>query len=80
MNTNPTPTTALATGQVIHSSQRSALSENVLLNGERVRTIESSRLVLAWVAGELKVSCDVSRVNLPGAVRLQRPMRRARGV
>jgi hypothetical protein len=78
MNTNTTPHTALATGQVIHTSQRSAMSENVLPNGERVRTIESSRLEMKWVAGDLQVCCQVSRVNLPGAMQTPRSVPRAR--
>ncbi|RYH66082.1 MAG: hypothetical protein EON54_05235 [Alcaligenaceae bacterium] len=78
MNTHNTPRTTSAAGHTIHTSQRSAISENTLANGERVRSIESSRLVMSWVAGELKVWCDVSRVNLPGGMQM-RPSGRARG-
>lgn len=64
-----------------HSSTRTALSLNTdAATGQRVQTMTTSRLELAWVAGELRIACKASRVLMEATRDRQRPgMRSARG-
>lgn len=51
-----------------HASTRTALSLNTdASTGRRVQTMTTSRLELAWVAGELRIACKASRVQLDTA-------------
>ena len=48
-----------------HSSSRTAMSVNTdPVTGQRVQTMTTSQLQLAWVAGELHIACKASRVQL----------------
>lgn len=48
-----------------HTSSRSSLSMNTdPVTGQQVRTMTTSQLELAWVAGELRIACKASRVQL----------------
>lgn len=48
-----------------HTSSRSAMSVNTdPVTGQRVQTMTTSQLELAWVAGELHIACKASRVQL----------------
>lgn len=54
-----------ATTAPFHSSTRTAASLNTdVTTGQRVQTMTSSRLELAWVAGELRIACKASRVQM----------------
>ena len=65
MNTSRTPVSTPATGRPFHSSTRTALSLNTdAATGQRVQTMTTSQLQLAWVAGELRIACKASRVQL----------------
>lgn len=73
MNTSrPTPFTHPAAPVPFHSSSRTAISENTLPTGERVRVMETSRLEMTWRAGELVLRCQASRVMLPTAGQARR--------
>ena len=51
-----------------HTSSRSAMSVNTdPVTGQRVQTMTTSQLQLAWVAGELRIACKASRVQLDTA-------------
>ena len=68
-----------ATITPFHSSTRTALSLNTdAATGQRVQTMTTSRLELAWVAGELRIACKASRVQMDAAREQQR--RGARGM
>ncbi len=57
-----------------HSSSRTAMSVNTdPVTGQRVQTMTTSRLELAWVAGELRIACKASRVQMDAAREQQRP-------
>ena len=63
-----------ATITPFHSSTRTALSLNTdAATGQRVQTMTTSQLELAWVAGELRIACKASRVQLNAAREQQRP-------
>ena len=48
-----------------HASSRSAMSVNSdPVTGQRVQTMTTSQLQLAWVAGELRIACKASRVQM----------------
>lgn len=80
MNTSRTPFFAPTIGQLFHESLRTSVSANTdPVTGQRVQTMTTSRLQLAWVAGELRIACKASRVQLDADRALQRPLRRARG-
>ncbi len=70
-----------ATAAPFHSSCRTAVSLNTdATTGQRVQTMTTSRLELAWVAGELRIACKASRVLLDAAREQRRPgARGARG-
>ena len=69
-----------ATTAPLHSSTRTAMSVNTdPVTGQRVQTMTTSQLQLAWVAGELRIACKASRVQMDADRALQRPLRRARG-
>lgn len=68
-----------ATITPFHSSTRTALSLNTdAATGQRVQTMTTSQLQLAWVAGELRIACKASRVQMDAAREQQR--RGARGM
>lgn len=51
-----------------HTSSRTAMSVNTdPITGQRVQTITTSQLQLAWVAGELRIACKASRVQMDAA-------------
>lgn len=57
-----------------HTSSRTAMSVNTdQITGQRVQTMTTSRLELAWVAGELRIACKASRVQLDATRERQRP-------
>ena len=63
-----------ATAAPFRSSARSAVSVNTdPVTGQRVQTMTTSRLELAWVAGELRIACKASRVMLDAERWLQSP-------
>lgn len=64
-----------------HSSSRTAMSVNTdPVTGQRVQTMTTSQLQLAWVAGELRITCKASRVLMEATRDRQRPgARSARG-
>ena len=54
-----------ATTAPFHSSTRTAMSVNTdPVTGQRVQTMTTSQLELAWVAGELRIACKASRVQM----------------
>lgn len=62
-----------------HSSSRTAMSVNTdPVTGQRVQTMTTSQLQLAWVAGELRIACKASRVLMEAKRDKQRPG--ARGI
>ncbi|CAN7504285.1 hypothetical protein LJR074_003497 [Acidovorax sp. LjRoot74] len=62
-----------------HSSSRTAMSVNTdPVTGQRVQTMTTSQLQLTWVAGELRIACKASRVQMGAARDKQRPG--ARGI
>jgi hypothetical protein len=62
-----------------HRSTRTALSLNTdAVTGQHVQVLNTSRLELCWIAGELRIDCRVSQVVMD-ANRAQRPVWRARG-
>lgn len=76
MNTSRNPSSALAAGQPFHNSTRTTMSMNTDLDtGRRTQVLETSRLLMSWVAGELCVRCHSSRVEMAG----ERAARRGRG-
>ena len=81
MNTSRTPVSTPATGRPFHSSTRTAMSVNTdPVTGQRVQTMTTSQLQLAWVAGELRIACKASRVQMDAARERLRPgARGARG-
>lgn len=63
-----------ATITPFHASTRTALSLNTdASTGRRVQTMTTSRLELAWVAGELRIACKASRVQMDTARGRQGP-------
>ena len=65
MNTSRTPVSAPSTGRPFHESLRTSMSVNTdPVTGQRVQTMTTSQLELAWVAGELHIACKASRVQL----------------
>ncbi|MBL7089125.1 hypothetical protein [Acidovorax sp.] len=57
-----------------HSSSRTAMSVNTdPVTGQRVQTMTTSQLHLAWVAGELRIACKASRVQMDAARDKARP-------
>lgn len=57
-----------------HSSSRTAMSVNTdPVTGQRVQTMTTSQLQLAWVAGELRIACKASRVQMDAARGTARP-------
>lgn len=70
-----------ATAAPFHTSARSAVSVNTdPVTGQRVQTMTTSRLELAWVAGELRIACKASRVQMDARQdRLRTGARSARG-
>ena len=57
-----------------HTSSRSAMSVNTdPVTGQRVQTMTTSQLQLAWVAGELRIACKASRVQMDAARDTARP-------
>lgn len=70
-----------ATAIPFHTSSRSSLSMNTdPVTGQQVRTMTTSQLELAWVAGELRIACKASRVQLDAERGRLRPgARSARG-
>lgn len=63
-----------------HSSTRTALSQNIdPASGQRKRVLTTSRLELAWQAGELVVRCAVARTVISGREEPARARRSARG-
>lgn len=62
------------TTTAFHSSTRTAMSVNTdPVTGQRVQTMTTSQLQLAWVAGELRIACKASRVQLNAAREQLRP-------
>lgn len=60
-----------------HSSSRTAMSVNTdPVTGQRVQTMTTSQLQLAWVAGELRIACKTSRVQMDAARGTARPSAR----
>lgn len=83
MNTSrPSSAARLALPAPFHSSTRTALSRNVDPDsGQHTRVLTTSRLELAWQAGELVIRCSVARVAMAGredAAQGQRWVRGAR--
>ena len=70
-----------ATAIPFHTSSHSSLSMNTdPVTGQQVRTMTTSQLELAWVAGELRIACKASRVQLDAERGQLRPgARSARG-
>lgn len=65
MNTSRTPVSAPSTGRPFHESLRTSMSVNTdPVTGQRVQTMTTSQLQLAWVAGELRIACKASRVQM----------------
>lgn len=63
-----------------HSSIRSALSNNTDPDtGQLTRVLITSKLDLAWQAGELVIHCSVARVAMAGREDTARGQRWARG-
>lgn len=63
-----------ATTPAFHRSSRTAMSLNTdPATGQRVQTMTTSRLEMAWVAGELRIDCKTSRVQMDMARGRQRP-------
>lgn len=66
MNTPATPRFAPTVG-LMHESVRTAVATNRNPEtGSVERVLSNSRLTLSWEAGELKVRCACSRVQLSG--------------
>lgn len=73
-STRPTPFAPAAAG-LVHESSRTAITINRdPETGLARRVMTTSRLRLAWVAGELQVHCEGATVQLRG----ERPARRVR--
>lgn len=70
-----------ATAAPFHTSARSAVSVNTdATTGRRLQVMTTSRLELCWVAGELRIACKASRVQMDAARDKLRPgARGARG-
>ncbi|WP_404299810.1 hypothetical protein [Alicycliphilus denitrificans] len=63
-----------------HASTRTALSQNLdPASGLRTRVLTTSKLELAWQAGELVVRCAVARAVISGHQEPARTRRWARG-
>lgn len=76
MNISRPSSSALAAGQPFHASTRTTLSQNTDLDtGRRTQVLSTSRLLMSWEAGELRVRCHSSRVEMAG----ERAARRGRG-
>lgn len=76
MNTPRPSSSALAAGQPFHVSTRTGVAMNTDLHtGRRTQVLETSRLLMSWVSGELQVRCHSSRVEMAG----DRAARRGRG-
>ncbi|WP_323016181.1 hypothetical protein [Devosia sp.] len=76
----PTPSAGPVTLAPFHSSIRSALSNNVDADtGQLTRVLITSKLDLAWQAGELVIRCSVARVAMAGREEAARGQRWARG-
>ena len=74
MNTSRTPFFAPTIGQLFHESLRTSVSANTdPVTGQRAQTLTTSRLELAWVAGELRIACKASRVQMDAARGTARP-------
>jgi hypothetical protein len=75
MNTSrPSDFAAALNARPFHTSSRTAMSVNTdPATGQRVQTMTTSRLDLAWVAGELRIACKTSRVQMDMARGRQRP-------
>ena len=82
MNTPNTPThSAGRTLAPFHSSTRTALSTNLdSATGKRIQVLTNSRLEMGWVAGELRIRCKTTLMNLDPDRVVQSPMRGARGL
>lgn len=66
MNTSrPTPIAGPGTLAPFHSSTRTALSLNTdPATGQRLQVMTTSRLELCWIAGELRIDCRASRMQM----------------
>ena len=74
-------TTGDATPEPFHSSSRTALSTNLNpATGRRTQVLKTSRLEMGWVAGELRIRCKTTLMNLDPDRAMQRPMRGDRGL
>ena len=74
MNTSRTPFFAPTIGQLFHESLRTSVSANTdPVTGLCFYSMTTSRLQLAWVAGELRIACKASRVQLDATQNRQRP-------
>ena len=72
-------TTALTTP--ICEATRTALSTNLdSATGKRIQVLTNSRLEMGWVAGELRIRCKTTLMNLDPDRAMQRPMRGDRGL
>ena len=82
MNTPNTPThSAGRTLAPFHSSTRTAVSTNLdPATGKRTQVLTNSRLEMGWVAGELRIRCKTTLMNLDPDRAMQRPMRGDRGL
>lgn len=59
--------TASRTTAAIHESVRTSISKNCdPETGAQTQVLTTSRLRLDWLHGELRVSCECSRVELDG--------------
>lgn len=64
MNT-PRPFTSARPAYPFHSSTRTALSLNTdPATGQRLQVMTTSRLELCWIAGELRIDCRASRMQM----------------
>lgn len=66
MNTSrPTPFANPGMPMPLHSSVRTALSQNTdMTSGLRTQVLTTSKLVLSWVSGEVVIQAQISRVEL----------------
>jgi len=76
MNTQHRPTRFTPTSAgLVHESSRTSIAANRDPDtGLMERVMTNSRLRLVWSAGELRITCECSKVRLP----VERPMRAMR--
>lgn len=80
MESAPKFNAGITAAPAVHESVRTSISTNMdPITGQRMRLLTTSRLEMAWQAGELVIRCAVARVATCAEVEPRRARRWVRG-